>query len=43
MQFSVTGVFTAAALYLLICRPNDTAGSNWAIGILGLIAGYWLK
>ena len=39
----ISTVVLMAALYVIICRPEDKEARDWAIAVVGVLLGYWLK
>jgi hypothetical protein len=31
------------SFYIILFRPEDRKGRDWAFAVVGLILGYWLK
>jgi hypothetical protein len=42
MPVIITGFLGLAALVILMSRKYDAEATKWAIGILGVVAGFWL-
>jgi hypothetical protein len=42
MPIIITGFLGLAALVVLLSRKYDAEATKWAIGILGVVAGFWL-
>jgi hypothetical protein len=42
-QIGVTAVLGFFSLGVLVYEPSENWLVKWAIGILGIIIGYWLK
>jgi predicted acyltransferase len=43
MQVVVSLVVLAAALYVILARPDAPDDHKWAYSIIGTVVGYWLK
>ena len=43
MQVVISLIVLAAALYVIIGRPDATDDHKWAYSIVGTIVGYWLR
>ena len=43
MALIVTAAFGVASVYMLFSSHADPEGKKWAYGMIGTIAGYWLK
>jgi Na+/H+ antiporter NhaA len=43
VRTAVTGILLVAGLYILINGTYPDSTVKWAIGALGLVAGYWLR
>ena len=39
----VSGVLSAAALFVILTKRYEPSDKNWAYGTLGTIAGFWLR
>ena len=42
-QIGITAALGIFSMYVIIVEPSDTALSKWAVGVVGIIIGYWLK
>jgi len=42
-QIIITLVLGTASIILIFIEPEDSVKLKWAIGIIGIIIGYWLK
>jgi len=43
VQVAISLVVLAAALYVILARPDAPDDHKWAYSIVGTIVGYWLK
>jgi hypothetical protein len=43
MPIIITGFLGLAALVVLLSRKYDAEATKWAIGILGVVAGFWAR
>ncbi len=43
VQIWITGVLGLFSMGIIIYEPAESALVKWAIGIIGIIIGYWLK
>ncbi len=43
VQIGVTAVLGLFCMAVIFLKPGDDQLVKWAIGILGIIVGYWLK
>ncbi len=43
VQIWITSVLGLFSMGIIIFEPADGALVKWAIGIIGIIIGYWLK
>ena len=42
-QIWITSVLGFFAMGIVVFEPSDSSLVKWAIGVLGIIIGYWLK
>lgn len=43
VRLVVSALFGGASLYVILSNHYPDATSKWAIGIVGLVVGYWLR
>ena len=43
MQVFISVVVLGAALWVLLSKNYDETYVKWAIGIVGIVVGYWLR
>jgi hypothetical protein len=43
MQIFVSAVVLGAAFWVLLSRNYDETYIKWAVGIIGVVVGYWLR
>lgn len=43
VQIGVTTIIGLFCMSIIIFKPADSELVKWAIGIIGIIIGYWLK
>lgn len=43
VQIWITGILGLFSIGIITFEPSESALVKWAIGIIGIIIGYWLK
>jgi uncharacterized membrane protein len=42
-QVAISSIIVAVGVIFLLFSDHDDSRTKWAIGVIGIILGYWLK